>query len=114
MRSCSPVSRARACAARSAYCSGLLPESVVAVNMRSSLAAPSGTLPATTMAAMELPGIYVTGTDTGVGKSVVSAALVHALRADGRRVAGMKPVASGCNWQEGTWRNADALLLQAA
>lgn len=66
------------------------------------------------MAAMEWKGIYVTGTDTGVGKSVVSAALVHALRADGRRVVGMKPVASGCDWQDGAWRNADALLLQAA
>lgn len=66
------------------------------------------------MAAMEWNGIYVTGTDTGVGKSVVSAALVHALRADGRRVAGMKPVASGCAWQDGAWRNEDALLLQAA
>src|SRR5690606_71663 len=105
MGSCSPASRARACAARSAYCSGLLPESVVAVNMRSSLAAPGGTLRATTMAVMKLTGIYVTGTDTGVGKSVVSAALAHALRADGRRVVGMKPVASGCDWQDGAWRN---------
>lgn len=66
------------------------------------------------MAAMELPGIYVTGTDTGVGKSVVSAALIHALRADGRRVVGMKPVASGCDRHDGAWRNGDALLLQAA
>ncbi len=63
---------------------------------------------------MEIPGIYVTGTDTGVGKSVSSAALVHALRAGNRRVVGMKPVASGCEWQSGAWRNEDALLLQAA
>lgn len=58
--------------------------------------------------------MYVTGTDTGVGKSVVSTALMHALRARGRCVVGMKPVASGCEWQDGAWRNEDALLLQAA
>ena len=57
---------------------------------------------------------YVTGTDTGVGKSVASAALLHALRARGRRAIGMKPVASGCEWIDGGWRNEDARLLQAA
>lgn len=57
---------------------------------------------------------YVTGTDTGVGKSVASAALLHALRARGGQVVGMKPVASGCEVVEGGWRNEDALLLQAA
>lgn len=57
---------------------------------------------------------YVTGTDTGVGKSIASAALLHALRARGGRAVGMKPVASGCEWIEGAWRNEDALLLQAA
>ena len=63
---------------------------------------------------MELRAFYVTGTDTGIGKSVASAALLHALRARGRRAAGMKPVASGCDWIDGGWRNGDALLLQAA
>lgn len=57
---------------------------------------------------------YVTGTDTGVGKSVASAALLHALRARGHRAVGMKPLASGCEWIDGAWRNEDALLLQAA
>ena len=41
-------------------------------------------------------GLFVTGTDTGVGKTLVAAALIRALRARGLRVAGMKPVASGC------------------
>ena len=63
---------------------------------------------------MSFPSFYVTGTDTGVGKSVASAALLHALRARGRRAVGMKPVASGCEPVDGAWRNEDALLLQAA
>ncbi|HUH89227.1 MAG TPA: dethiobiotin synthase [Lysobacter sp.] len=63
---------------------------------------------------MDIPSFYVTGTDTGVGKSVASASLLHALRAHGRRAVGMKPVASGCGYIDGAWRNEDALLLQAA
>jgi dethiobiotin synthetase len=38
---------------------------------------------------------FVTGTDTGVGKTLVTAALLRALRGAGVRVAGMKPVAAG-------------------
>ncbi|MGH8082336.1 MAG: dethiobiotin synthase [Lysobacter sp.] len=59
-------------------------------------------------------GLFVTGTDTGIGKSIVSASLLHALRAGGARAIGMKPVASGCELIDGGWRNEDALLLQAA
>jgi dethiobiotin synthetase len=58
--------------------------------------------------------VYVTGTDTGIGKTLASCALLHALRGHGLRVAGMKPVASGCEMIDGQWRNADALALQAA
>ena len=58
--------------------------------------------------------IYVTGTDTGIGKTLSSASLLHALRARGLRAAGMKPVASGCERIDGAWRNADALALQRA
>lgn len=58
--------------------------------------------------------IYVTGTDTGVGKTVVSVALVAALRARGLDVAGMKPVASGCTFNGQVWCNTDALALQSA
>ena len=61
-----------------------------------------------------MKGIYVTGTDTGIGKTFASVALMHALRARGLRVAGMKPVASGCVRIDGQWRNDDALALQAA
>jgi dethiobiotin synthetase len=61
-------------------------------------------------------GFFVTGTDTGVGKTLASACLVHALRARGLHVAGMKPVASGCARDPvgGGWHNDDALALQAA
>ena len=58
--------------------------------------------------------LFVTGTDTGVGKTVVSAAMLHAFRAHGRRAVGMKPVASGCERAPEGWRNEDALALQAA
>ena len=58
--------------------------------------------------------LYVTGTDTGIGKTLASCALLHALRGHGLRAAGMKPVASGCERIDGQWKNADALALQAA
>lgn len=58
--------------------------------------------------------VYVTGTDTGAGKTLASCALLHALRARGLRAVGMKPVASGCERGADGWRNADALALQAA
>lgn len=63
---------------------------------------------------MQTPGYYVTGTDTGIGKSLASASLLHALRARGVRAVGMKPVASGCERTAEGWRNEDALLLQQA
>lgn len=57
---------------------------------------------------------YVTGTDTGIGKTVVSTALLHALRAHGLPAVGMKPVASGCTQTAQGWRNEDADALWAA
>jgi dethiobiotin synthetase len=59
-------------------------------------------------------GWFVTGTDTGIGKSLASATLLHALRARGLRAVGMKPLASGCERTPEGLRNEDALLLQAA
>ena len=57
-------------------------------------------------------GIFVTGTDTGVGKTVVATALLRALKAAGVRAAGMKPVAAGI--EDGAMFNADVLALAAA
>jgi dethiobiotin synthetase len=58
--------------------------------------------------------LMVTGTDTGIGKTHATVALLHALRARGLRAVGMKPVASGCESTAAGWRNDDALALQAA
>lgn len=63
---------------------------------------------------MHPTGLYVTGTDTGIGKTVASTALLHALRTRGAAAVGMKPVASGCVATPGGWRNDDALALLAA
>ena len=59
-------------------------------------------------------GYFVTGTDTGVGKTLVSAALLHAFAAQGLRVIGMKPVAAGCEWRDGEPYWEDVVQLQAA
>jgi dethiobiotin synthetase len=59
-------------------------------------------------------GVFITGTDTGVGKTVVATALVRALAGVGLRVAGMKPVATGAERTPDGLRNADALALQGA
>jgi dethiobiotin synthetase len=58
-------------------------------------------------------GIFVTGTDTGVGKTLVAAALVRWLALQGRRVVGLKPVASGARLVPGGLRNDDAVALAA-
>ena len=57
-------------------------------------------------------GVFVTGTDTGVGKTVVAVALLQALAARGVRAVGMKPVSAGS--EPGSGRNADVVALQAA
>ena len=59
-------------------------------------------------------GCFVTGTDTGVGKTLVSAGLLHALARHHRRVVGMKPVAAGVvPWGE-DWASEDAIALRSA
>lgn len=58
-------------------------------------------------------GVFIAGTDTGVGKSLVAATLLAALNASGHRAAGMKPVASGCRQTPRGLRNEDAELLIA-
>jgi dethiobiotin synthetase len=55
---------------------------------------------------------FVTGTDTGVGKTLVALGLMRALQARGYRVVGMKPVATGCTRRGRSLRNDDALRLQ--
>lgn len=57
-------------------------------------------------------GCFVTGTDTGIGKTWVGCGLITALRERGHTVIGMKPVASGCQRTTEGLRNEDALRLQ--
>jgi len=59
-------------------------------------------------------GLFITGTDTGVGKTLVTAALLHALAGLGERVVGMKPVAAGAELVDGVWVNEDVLALREA
>jgi dethiobiotin synthetase len=63
---------------------------------------------------MKHKSLFVTGTDTGVGKTVISAALTRALVARGLQVAVMKPIASGSDPTPEGLRNSDALTLIAA
>ncbi len=58
--------------------------------------------------------IFVTGTDTGVGKTLVSTALLHALAKRHARVVGMKPVAAGTELINGVQANEDVIALRAA
>jgi len=57
--------------------------------------------------------IFVTGTDTEVGKTRISVGLIAWLQQQGLMVAGMKPIASGCEWIAGEWKNEDALAMMA-
>jgi dethiobiotin synthetase len=59
-------------------------------------------------------GLFITGTGTGVGKTYVAALIARALAADGRRVGVYKPVASGCQMENGTLVSADAVALWEA
>jgi len=56
-------------------------------------------------------GIFVTGTDTGVGKTIVSAGLAMVLKARGIRVGVMKPVATGCVGEDGSLVSLDAVYM---
>jgi len=59
-------------------------------------------------------GFFVTGTDTGVGKTLVACALLYAFAARGLAAVGMKPVAAGAEAVDGVLRNEDVEQLRAA
>jgi len=63
---------------------------------------------------MNTPGQFwfVTGTDTGVGKTFVAAGLLQVARNRGLSTLGLKPVAAGCEEHDGQWGNEDARELQ--
>lgn len=58
--------------------------------------------------------IFITGTDTGVGKTYISCILLKEFNAQGFSTFGIKPIASGCSMQQGKLVNEDALALQQA
>lgn len=60
------------------------------------------------------PPVFVTGTDTDVGKTFIAAALLRLARARGLRCVAVKPVAAGCEWRDGELVNDDALALLRA
>lgn len=61
------------------------------------------------------PGWFITGTDTGVGKTLSTSALLEAFHQAGIRAIGMKPIASGAERAaDGTWINDDVMRLHAA
>jgi dethiobiotin synthetase len=60
------------------------------------------------------PGLFITGTDTEVGKTYVAALVARALRAAGHRVGVYKPAASGCRSLEGELVSDDAVALWEA
>ena len=70
--------------------------------------APAGAGPASRFAC------FVTGTDTDIGKTLISTAMLYALAQAGVRACGMKPVAAGAVLRDGVWHNDDADLLAAA
>jgi dethiobiotin synthetase len=59
-------------------------------------------------------GYFITGTDTGVGKTLMSSALLYALAQCNIRAAGMKPVSAGAVLRDGYWHNDDTDSLAAA
>ncbi len=59
-------------------------------------------------------GIFIAGTDTGVGKTLIACALLQGFAARGLRVAAMKPVAAGAVRRRGVWRHDDVVQLRAA
>jgi dethiobiotin synthetase len=57
---------------------------------------------------------FVTGTDTEIGKTLISSAILHKLVQQGQRACGMKPIAAGAEERDGELHNDDAAMLRAA
>jgi dethiobiotin synthetase len=68
----------------------------------------------TSSARSRRPGLFITGTDTEIGKTCITAALTHALQGAGARVAPIKPLAAGQQLDaDGQWVNEDVQQLHA-
>jgi dethiobiotin synthetase len=77
-------------------------------------------IPATVPAPLAAEGVptrfacFVTGTDTEIGKTLISSAILHKLVQAGQRACGMKPIAAGAEERDGQLHNDDAAMLRAA
>ena len=63
---------------------------------------------------MRLPkhkGLFITGTDTGVGKTLIAGGIAHVLVQQGLRVGVFKPIATGCRMEKGKLVSDDARFL---
>ena len=58
--------------------------------------------------------LFITGTDTDIGKTLIATGLLEAANSQGKKTAAIKPVAAGCNDTGEGPQNEDALMLQAA
>lgn len=58
--------------------------------------------------------LFITGTDTDIGKTLAAKALLQAFNQAGVATAGFKPIAAGCEMTDGELKNSDALTLQNA
>lgn len=80
----------------------------------------SAAVPAAVPAALAAEGVptrfacFVTGTDTEIGKTLISSAILHKLVQTGVRACGMKPIAAGADERDGELHNEDAAMLRAA
>jgi dethiobiotin synthetase len=63
------------------------------------------------VSSINTPGLFITGTDTDVGKTTIALGLIAALKDKGLRVGVMKPVSAGCEQTSEGLRNEDAVLL---
>lgn len=61
-----------------------------------------------------MKGFFITGTDTEIGKTCITAGLTHGLAQTGLRVAALKPVAAGQEYVDGNWVNEDVRQLRDA
>jgi dethiobiotin synthetase len=59
-------------------------------------------------------GLFVTATDTGAGKTYVTARIARLWRRQGRSFSVCKPVATGARWRSGSWESDDTLMLADA
>ncbi len=63
-----------------------------------------------------MKSIFITATDTEVGKTTIASGILTMMASTDKnyKVVGFKPIAAGCEWLDGQWKNEDALALQQA